>query len=73
MHIGKRIREVLSQQGHTVGWLAERIPCERSNVYNILRRESVDVGLLYSLSRALGHDFISELSDELARVQAAGE
>ncbi len=62
MHIGKRIREVLNEQGRTVNWLAESISCERSNVYNIFRRTDIDAGLLYGISCALHHDFFAELS-----------
>lgn len=66
-HIGGRIREVLAERGLTVDWLACRIPCERSNVYNIFRRETIDAGLLFCISQALGHDFFAELSVMLVR------
>lgn len=62
MHIGNRIKEVLFEQGHNVCWLAERIPCERSNVYHIFKRNDLGVSLLFSISRILNHDFFSELS-----------
>lgn len=64
MNIGKRIKEVLDEKGLTAAWLAEQIPCERSNVYNIFRRSSINVNLLYSLSAILQYDFFKELSDE---------
>lgn len=64
MHIGKRIKEVLDKQGMSATWLAEQIPCERSNVYNIFRREGIGIDLLYVISSILNHDFFSELSEE---------
>lgn len=64
INIGLRVKEVLRQQGKTVCWLAEQIPCERSNVYNIFHRRDIGVDLLSTLSTILDHDFFSELSDE---------
>lgn len=72
MHIGKRIKEVLREQGHNVSWLAARIPCERSNVYNIFKRESIGIDLLFRISEVLGHDFFKEISDEIVREMSAG-
>lgn len=66
MNIGKRIREVLDEQCCNACWLAEQIPCERSNVYNIFKRESIGVDLLFRISEVLRHDFFKEISDELA-------
>lgn len=65
IHLGNRIREVLREQGRNACWLAARIPCERSNVYNIFRRGSMGVDLLYRISEVLGHDFFKEISDTL--------
>lgn len=62
IHIGKRLREILREQGHTVCWLAEQIPCERSNVYNIFQRPAINTELLATLSSVLNHDFFEELS-----------
>lgn len=64
MHVGKRIREVTKEQGQTVKWLAENIPCERSNVYNLFRRANIGVDLLMRISQILHHDFFAELSEE---------
>lgn len=65
MHVGKRIREVLDEQGRAASWLAMKIHCERTNIYNVFKREDVSVGLLMKVSRILGHDFFKELSEEL--------
>lgn len=66
MDIGKRIKEILDEQGRSASWLAEQIPCERSNVYNIFRRSSIGIDLLYVISSALNHDFFKEMSEEWA-------
>lgn len=65
MHVGKRIKDVLDEQGRSASWLASKIPCERTNMYDIFKRKDVSVELLYKVSLILGHDFFMELSDEL--------
>lgn len=65
MHVGKRIKAVLDEQGRSASWLASKIPCERTNMYDIFKREDVSVALLYKVSTILGHDFFLELSEEL--------
>ncbi len=64
MHIGHRIREELELQRRTASWLAKEIFVSRSHIYKIFDKESVDCQLLMRISRALCHDFFSELSDE---------
>ena len=64
MNIGKHIEEILRKQGKSAAWLATQIPCERTNVYNIFKRKSLDVRLLMRISVILGHDFFQELSEE---------
>jgi len=66
MKIGERIRQVLKSQGRTASWLAEAIPCERTNVYNIFGRADINVRLLGRISVVLGHDFFADLSHELS-------
>ncbi|WP_286044059.1 hypothetical protein [Xylanibacter rodentium] len=65
MHIGNRIKEVLGEKGRTAIWLASQIPCERSNVYHIFRREDINVKLLCRISAILGYNFLVELSEEM--------
>jgi len=65
MHIGKRIKEVLDEQGRSASWLAMKVPCERTNIYDVFKRKDVSVALLFKISSILGHDFFLELSDEL--------
>lgn len=64
MHIGKRVQEVMSEKGKTVAWLAEQLPCERSNIYNMFHRRNIGVDLLMRLSELMEHDFFKELSNE---------
>ena len=64
MNIGKQIEETLRKQGKSATWLASEIPCERTNVYNIFKRKSLDVRLLMRISVILEYDFFRELSEE---------
>ena len=64
MNVGKRVQEILKKQRRSASWLASQIPCERTNVYNIFRRKSMDVRLLMRISVILEHDFFKELSEE---------
>ena len=66
LHIGKRIKEVFDQQpkGHTATWLAIQLNCNRTNIYDIFRRPTIDTALLERLSRILDHDFFEDLSND---------
>ena len=64
MNIGKHIQEVLKKHGKSAASLAKEIPCERTNVYNIFKRKSLDAKLLMRISIILDYDFFKELSEE---------
>lgn len=65
MHIGNRIQEVMLSKEKSARWLAEQIPYERTNIYKIFRRGSIDTKLLKRISVILEHDFFKELSAEI--------
>lgn len=73
MNIGQRIYEVMCEKGCSASWLAERVPCERSNIYNIFRRKSVGADLLFILSSLLHHDFFAELSEEWQQMESGNK
>lgn len=64
MNIGEKIEGILRKQGKSAAWLATQIPCERTNVYNIFRRKSLDARLLMRISQILEYDFFKDLSEE---------
>jgi len=64
MHIGERIKEQLFLKGHSAKWLSVQLQCERTNVYNIFKRETMDIALLKKISLILKHDFFKELSED---------
>ena len=44
-HIGQIIEKELHRQERSVTWFARRLYCDRTNVYNIFRRQSLDTEL----------------------------
>lgn len=60
VHIGSLIGEELRRQRRPASWLAQEICCDRTNVYKILRKDSIDTELLCRISVALSHDFFAE-------------
>jgi hydroxypyruvate isomerase len=50
---------------YTVNWLAEKMCCDRRNIYNIFKRSDLDTNLLTRLSMVLHHNFYKDLYDML--------
>ncbi len=57
IHIGKEIEAELRRQGRGVMWFARLLHCDRTNVYNIFKREGIDTILLQRISDVLGRNF----------------
>jgi len=64
IHIGQLIKTELERQERTPTWLAKKINCDRTNIYRIFERESIDTALLSRISTALNRNFFEELSQE---------
>ena len=64
VHVGEMVRTEMRQQGRTVAWLASNICCEKSNVYKLFRRKSIDLEQLMRISEALGHNFLRDCFEE---------
>lgn len=63
--IGTMIKEELERQERSVSWLARKMSCDRSNIYRLFQKHSIDTALLQRLSVILNRDFFSELSRNL--------
>jgi predicted transcriptional regulator len=61
IHIGKIIERKLAEKSMTKTELADKISKERSTVYDIFDRKSVDTELLIDISKALDYDFIRNI------------
>lgn len=60
VHIGQLVKSVFDESGMTVSELARQLHCERTNVYTIFRRRTIDVELLAILSEILNHNFLGD-------------
>ena len=59
IHIGKEIETELRRQGRGVSWFAQRLHCDRTNVYNIFKREGIDTILLQRIGAILNCNFFA--------------
>lgn len=59
VHIGKEIKAELLRQERGVSWLADKLHCDRTNVYDIFKREGIDTRLLERISVILNRNFFS--------------
>ena len=64
IHIGNIVKEELRKQERTISWFARKLYCDRSNVYDIFKRESVDTELLLRISLVLKRNFFLLYIDE---------
>ena len=55
--IGLYIKKELERQERTVSWFARKLCCDRSNVYKIFKRTTIDTELLLRISQILQYDF----------------
>ena len=65
IHIGNIIKKKFDEQDVTVSWFAHQLCCDRTNVYSIFKRESIDTALLVKISIILKHDFFKHYSEEI--------
>lgn len=60
IHIGKRIKAVLKEQGRTSVWLASHIPCTPNHIYKVYAHHSINTELLKRISEVLNYNFFEE-------------
>ncbi len=70
IHIGKLIETELRRQERSVTWFARKLFCERTNVYNIFKRQSIDTETLLRISQILHHDFFKYYRKEMEEAVA---
>lgn len=62
--IGQLIRERVDLQKMEITEFARLIGVERSNAYDIFKRESLDTNLLKKIGQVLDYDFFQDLLEE---------
>ena len=65
IHIGSLIEQELRRQDWSVTWLASELHCDRTNVYKVFKRKSIDTRLLVDISVILQHNFFLDYADEV--------
>ena len=71
VNVGQRIKDELERQERTVSWLARKLNCNRSTVYRIFSKNSIDTLMLAQISKILNFNFMQLLSDDMQ--QSLGE
>ncbi len=72
VHIGKIIEADLRNKNKSVTWLAQQLFCDRTNIYSIFKRASIDSAMLARISAIMDRDFFIEYASfvEEERVHA---
>lgn len=63
--IGKSIEYKLRNQERSVVWLARKLNCNRTNIYKIFNRSTIDTELLLRISNVLQRNFFEEYINRL--------
>ena len=61
-HLGHLIHDELNRQEHTIAWLARRIKCHRTTMYDLFERKYIDAERLELISIALKRNFFNDLA-----------
>jgi len=61
IHIGSIIKQKLAESSMSIKEFSDRINCDRTTVYDIFKRKSIDVERLIKISQVLNFDFINEI------------
>lgn len=67
--IGQLIKEELERQERSVTWLARKLSCDRSNVYRLFQKSSIETDVLIRISVILNRDFTMEISKAIQEKQ----
>lgn len=60
--VGTLIKTELERQERSVVWFAQHLSCDRTNVYRIFAKDSIDTELLIRICKVLNHNFFSDIS-----------
>lgn len=69
LHIGEEIKRIVKEQGRQTQWLADKLNCDRNNIYDIYKRRYIDTGVLLRISNALDYDFFALYSQQIKTVK----
>jgi len=61
IHLGKLIQTFVKENNINSAELARKVGKTRQNIYDLYKRDDIEVKLFLAISEALQHDFINEL------------
>ncbi|MDR1584403.1 MAG: hypothetical protein LBS55_14320 [Prevotellaceae bacterium] len=61
--IGALIKSKFDEDGRKVAWFAQKMGCKKRNIYDIFRRDSIDLEQLLRISLTLKTDFFAYFSE----------
>jgi predicted transcriptional regulator len=65
--VGFLIQSELRNQGRSVTWLAKQLNCDRTNIYKIFKRQTVDTALIERLSKIMKEDLFVLISESMQK------
>ena len=71
LHIGQMIKAVFDESGMTISEFARQIHLERTTVYSLFERQSVDSIQLAKISLVLKHNFLSDVEEHYGLIPQA--
>ena len=60
----------MNRQERGASWLAKKLSCDRTNIYNIYSRRNIDCELLFRLSLILQHNFMEDLKNDYDEINS---
>jgi len=64
IHIGHEIQAVFKDKGWSISLFAEKLHFDRTNIYRIFKRKSIDTDLLFEISKVLNYNFFTLYSPQ---------
>ena len=58
IHIGSIIKKKVEESKMSIAEFAEKIYCDRTTVYDLFKRSSIDIERLIRISKVLGYNFL---------------
>lgn len=66
-HVGHIIKAVFDEQGRTVKWFAEKMHCNRTNIYKMFEKSDLNSEIIARASKVLDHDFFLDISNKMKK------
>ena len=66
IHIGSLIEQELRRQDRSVTWLAGELHCDRTNVYKVFKKKSIDTLLLEKICVILQYNFFLDYAEDIS-------